>query len=144
MGFIPIAFGAAAVGSAVYGVDQEKAAARDETRARDTQRRIQKIKHNREKRKQAQNAIRARAAAEASAAATGTSNTSMVSGTTSSISSQVASNLSFLDQIQGLTEKQSIFQQKAANHSTNAGVASAASNLLFQGASASASASAKG
>lgn len=134
MGLELMALGTVAVGAQGYSVYQEREAAEDTKRARAAERRIQAIKMQRERRRQVQEAQKLQAQTEATAVATGTSKTSAVSQAQGSVQSQLASNLSFLDQMGQLTERQSIFAQKAASHETRAGAGQAVSGLAIKAA----------
>lgn len=150
---IMLTLGTIGAAATVKGVDEQKAAARDQKRAYEEQRkarqiqeRMQKAKADRERRKQIQEAIRARSLATAAAAARGAQGSSAAVQAQDSITSQLASNVSFLDSMQSLTEQQSIFMgnaydysAQAASHSTSASVASAVGSLAFQGAAFAAS-----
>lgn len=129
-----IAAGTAATATG-YSAYQQHEAASDQKRARAAERRIQAIKMQRERRRQVQEAQKIQAQTEATAVATGTKSTSAVAQAQGSVQSQLASNLSFLDQMEQLTEKQSIFMQKAASHQTRSGIGQAVAGLGAQATS---------
>ena len=113
----PVTATVAAVGAlGGYSAYQEHEAAKDEKRARAAQRRQQAIKTSRERRRQIQEAQRLQAETEATGVATGTRMTSAVAQAQGGVQSQLAANLSFLDQMGELAERQSIFAQKTASH----------------------------
>ena len=130
---------AAAVAGTAVSIDQQREAAKDQKRARRTQERLQQAKHRRQRRQQIREAQRARsesiAQAQALGMSVGSAKSSAVGQATGSIQSQLAGNLSFLDQAQELTQQTSIFEQRAADHMGRAGIASAVSGLALQGAS---------
>lgn len=126
-------------GATVYSVDQQKAAARDQKRANEAQTRMQNIKTMRERRRQSAEAQRVQAQMQAQNVTTGTGQTSAASQASGSVQSQLAGNLSFLDSMQQLTNRQSIFMQKAADHSSNAATGQAVAGLSGQVASFTAS-----
>jgi len=123
------------VGPQIYSIDQQKAAARDQKRSSQAQQRIQNIKAARERRKQVRQAQQAQAQLSNQAQATGTSSTSSATNAAGSVQTQLAGNLSFLDQVQTLTNRASIFNQKAANHTGRAATGQAVSNLALTAAS---------
>jgi len=108
-----------------YSVDQQKNAARDTKSARKAERRIQRAKQAREKRKQVREAQVSQAEITASGVASGTGGSSVTAGASGSVQSQLGENMSFLDSVQGLRDNQSIFMQKAADHTTSASISEA-------------------
>jgi len=129
-----IALGISAVSTAV-SIDQQRSAARSSKKARKAQERIQAIKTARERRQQVRQSIVARAQAEAQGQATGTSRSSSISQAKDSVQSQLAGNISFLDNVTALNKQTSIFQQQAADATSRAGVASAISGIALSGGS---------
>lgn len=123
------------VGIKAYEIREEREASKDQKRAREAERRMQAIKMQRERRRQVREAQRIQAQTEAAAVATGTSKTSAVAQAQGSIQSQLASNLSFLDQMEQLTNKQSIFMQRAADHQRRAGTAGSIFDLQMKAVS---------
>ena len=132
---ITITLGVIALTGTAVSVDQQKAAARDQKRSQKAQRRIQDIKSAKERRKQVRAAQAAQAEIAAGGVASGTTKTSGTKQGAGSVQSQLASNLSFLDQVESLNKESSIFSQKAAGHQTRAGTAQAVSGLALTGAS---------
>jgi|18_taG_2_1085343.scaffolds.fasta_scaffold00673_3 Flp pilus assembly protein TadB len=124
-----------AVASTAHSIDQQKAGARDQKRANQAQQRIQSIKAARERRKQVRDAQQAQAQMAAGAQASGTTQTSGYTGGSGSVQTQLGANLSFLDQVGGLTQQASMFNQRAATHSSSAATGQAVSGLAMQGAS---------
>jgi len=124
-----------AAATTAYSVDQQKAGARDQKRAMKAQARIQEVKAARERRKQVRAAQQAQAQMAAGAQASGTTQTSGYTGGSGSVQTQLGANLSFLDQVGGLTQQASIFNQRAATHSSKAATGQAISSLAMQGAS---------
>jgi hypothetical protein len=122
-------------GSVIEQREQTRAARRDANRARDAERRLQNVKASRERRKAVRAARMQRAQIESGAVASGTSNTSGFAGGAGGVQTQLASNLSFLNKSQELTNEQSIFKQRAANHEGRAKDMADLRNLAFQGAS---------
>lgn len=137
MGIAEVALGAAVLGTGA-SIKQQREMASDQKRARRTQQRLQQVRQARQRRQQIREAQQARSEALAQAVATGmvsgTGKTSAASHATGAIQSQLASNLSFLDQTQGLMQQQSIFQQRAADHAGRAETFSALSGLAMQAA----------
>lgn len=129
-----IAVGAAAGGTA-YSIDQQKAAERDQERASAIQRKIQDAKTQRERRKSVREARMSKANVEAGAQASGTSNTSSAVTGVGSIGTQLADNLSFLDQVTDQTNQISLFEEKASKSLRRAKDGEAVGSLAFQSAS---------
>lgn len=92
-----------------------KEAQKEQNKARAAERRLQNIRAARERRQAARQARMARAQIESGAVASGTTGTSSFAGGVGGVQTQLASNVSFLNQAQQLTNQQSIFEQKAAN-----------------------------
>jgi len=128
-------------GAAVESREQRRAAERDQKRARAAEKRIQDIRAARERRAAVREARMARAQAEQGAVASGAAGSGQASGI-GTIGTQLAVNLSFLDQVKALSDQSSIFQEKAARHYSRAQDASDFSSLAMQGASLFASAGA--
>lgn len=124
-----------AVFSTAYSVDQQREAAKDSKRAQRAQQRLQDIKAARERRSQVRQAIVAQSTLEARAQATGTSKSSSAQQGGDSVQSQLASNLSFLDQANQLNQQTSIFEQRAASASSRAATGQAVASLSLTGAS---------
>jgi len=114
------------VGDVVTGgaISQRKAA-KAQAKAQRTQQRIADIKAARERRSQVAEARRARAQIESQAGVSGIQGSSGAIGAQSSVQSQLASNLSFLDNVQSLSQQTSIFNQQAAKAQSNAATAGA-------------------
>ena len=127
--------GGVAAGSVAKQREETRAARRDANRARDAERRLQNVKASRERRKAVRAARIQRAQIESGAVASGTSNTSGFAGGAGGVQTQLASNLSFLNTAQQLTNEQSIFKQRAANHEGRAQDMSDLRGLMMQGAS---------
>lgn len=117
------------IGLDVYSAHQQREASKDEKRARKAERRMQAIRTARERRRQIQEAQRLQSETEVTAVATGTTQTSAVAQAQGGIQTQLATNLSFLDQMKGLTDRQSIFLQRAEHHRQRATTASAISSV---------------
>ena len=130
-----IVAGVTATAATGYSAYEQNQSSSDQRRARNAERRMQAIKMQRERRRQVREAQRMQAQTEATAVATGTTKTSAVAQAQGSVQSQLASNLSFLDQMKTLTDTQSIFAQKAADHERRAGVGQAVSSLAMSSAS---------
>jgi hypothetical protein len=111
---------------------QRNEAAKDQKRANDLQRRIQDIKTQREKRKAIREARQARGAIQAGAQASGTSSTSSAATGVGSVGTQLATNLSFLDEVGAKTNQISIFEQKAADRIRKAGEIEAVRDVGIQ------------
>jgi len=110
---------------ATGGAISQRKAAKAQAAAQRTQQRIADIKASRERRKQVAQARQARAQIESQAGAAGIAGSSGAIGAESSVQSQLGSNLSFLDQVQSLSQQTSIFNQQAAKAQSNAATAGA-------------------
>jgi len=126
---------ALAVGSTAGSIQQSRQAAKASKRASRAQQRIQDIKAARERRRQVQQAQQAQAQIASNAQVGGTTKSSSVVGARDSVQSQLAGNLSFLDQVGDLNRQTSIFNQKAADFRSNAAALQQLSSLSLQGAS---------
>lgn len=129
---------ATAGGVAVSGgaeIMAQRDAAKEQRKARKVEQRLQRAKAARERRAQIRQAQQAQAQIEAGAVATGTQQTSAAAGGVGSVQTQLASNLSFLNQSEQAAKQISIFQQEAADDLTRAEVYGAAKNLTMQSAS---------
>lgn len=129
---------ATAGGVAVSGgaeIMAQRDAAKERRKARKVEQRLQRAKAARERRAQIRQAQQAQAQIEAGAVATGTQQTSAAAGGVGSVQTQLASNLSFLNQSEQAAKQISIFQQEAADDLTRAEVYGAAKNLTMQSAS---------
>lgn len=135
MGLDPITTSVLTAGSVVEEREQTRAARRDARRARDAEVRLQNVRAARERRQMARQARIARAQVESGAVASGTTQTSGFAGGTGGIQTQLASNLSFINQSQQLAEQQSVFAQRAADHRGRAQDVAAVRSLAFQTAS---------
>lgn len=96
--------------------EERKAAERDTERARQEQRKIQSIKAARERRRAVREARIQRADIEAGAVASGTSSSSSAQLGAGAVGTQLAANLSFLDEVQQRTQNISMFQEAASAH----------------------------
>ena len=114
---------------------QRKEAAQEQKKANNLQRRIQDIKTQREKRKAIREARAVRSSIQTGAQASGTAGTSSASTGVGSVGTQLATNLSFLDEVGGLTNQISIFEQKAADKTRRAGEIEAVRGLGIEAAS---------
>lgn len=135
MGLDPITTTVLSVGSVVEEREQTRAARRDARRAQAAERRIQNVRAARERRQAIRQARTARAQIESGAVASGTSNTSGAISGAAGVTTQLASNLSFLNQQQSLANQQSLFAQNAADHESRAQEMAGYRNLAFQTAS---------
>jgi len=142
----PVTATAAAVG--VLGGAQYKAqrdASKEQKKARKVEQRLQRAKAARERRAQIRQAQQAQAQIETGAVATGTQQTSAAAGGVGSVQTQLASNLSFLNQSEQAAKQISIFQQAAADDRERAQAYGAATELglkamsIFGGATTGAS-----
>lgn len=121
------------VGGAVESREQRRAGERDQKRARAAEKRIQDIRAARERRAAVREARAARAAAEQGGVASGASGSGQISGV-GTIGTQLASNLSFMDQVKTLSDQSSLFQEAAASHYSRAQDWSDLQSLVNQGA----------
>ena len=122
---------AAAVALFTTGVSmqQQAQATRSQRKASAAQQRIADAQTAREKRGQVREARIRRAEVISQAEATGASGSSGEMGATSSIQSQLGSNLGHLNYVQGQAQYASRQLQQAANFQSNANTAQAVSNL---------------
>lgn len=127
---LTIAVATAAVGTAA-SVHQSAQARSEQRKAARVERRIQDVKAARERRRAIREARIARADVEAGAQATGAGTSSGAITGSGTIGTQLASNLSFLDQASELQTQSSIFRQKAANFSGRAQDFGAVSNIAL-------------
>lgn len=110
-------------------IRQGKAAADAQKKMGELQQRQADIATYRERIQAVRQARTQRAAIEQQAQAQGVAGSSSATGATSSIASQQAANLSFLDQTQALSRQTSIFAQKAATAQSEAATAKAIGNI---------------
>ncbi len=115
MGIETMIIGGALLGSAVEQREERRAGERDQKRARAAEKRIQDIRAARERRAAVREARAARAAAEQGGVASGASGSGQVLGV-GTVGTQLASNLSFMDQVKTLSDQSSLFQEAAAKH----------------------------
>lgn len=114
---------------------QRKEAEAEQRKAGAAQRKIQDIKTQRERRQAVREARAARAEILSGAVASGTTSTSSVEAGVAGLGTQLASNLSFLEQASELTNQISIFEQNAANKLRRAGEIDSIRNTGLQVAS---------
>ena len=114
------------------GIKQQKQAAEESRKANVASRRIQDIKAARERRKQVREAQRAQAEIVQGAQASGTSASSGAITGAGSVQSQLASNISFLDNVGDLTNQASIFSQNAADARSKGATRRAQLDLALQ------------
>lgn len=127
--------GGIGLGSAIESREERKSAERDQKRARAAEKRIQDIKAARERRAAVREAMKARADINTGVVASGVSGSSAAVAGLGTINTQLATNLSFLDQVKSLSDQSSLFQEAAAKHYGRAQDFSDLSNLSMQGAS---------
>ena len=111
MGLSLLAFAVGTAGSLIQG----QKAASNQKKASQKSQQIQDIKASRERRKQAQQARIARANIVSRGQAVGAGGSSGVTSGAGIIGSQAGSNVSFLNQVQDLSNQASIFSQRASN-----------------------------
>jgi hypothetical protein len=118
----PVLFFVAAV-SAVVAYEYQQRSASAQKKAIDAQNRMAAARNNREKRAQLRKARIQQAQIQAQTQAMGGSAMAPGSGTqgaTSSVSSNVAANMSFLDQMTSLSSESAKYRQKAVDANTSA------------------------
>ena len=129
--------------SDVTGLTREKekmeASRRASAKAAKQERRLQNIRAARERRQAVRQARIARAQIQSQAVAGGVQGSSSAAGGAAGVTQQLASNLSFLGQTQALTNKQSIFQQQAADFAGKAQDIRSTRSTVFQVAGTAAS-----
>lgn len=135
MGLEFLAIGNIVTGGAVHQREERKAGERDTARARRAEKKIADIRTARSRRRSIREARIARANIEASAQASGTTQTSSAASGVAGVGTQLAANLSFLDQTQALATESSMFQAKAAKHTSRAQDTAEFTNLVKQGTS---------
>lgn len=101
-------------------MQEQREATKDMRRASRARMRLMERKQARERLKQMREAQQVRAATVAQGAATGTTKSSTFAQATGSIQSQLASNLSFLNDTETFARAESIFSQRAVEHSARA------------------------
>lgn len=111
----------AAVGTAYMSYKQGKA----QEKAIRAQQRQADLKNARERRASVRQARMARASVESQAALTGLGGSSAASGSIGSINSRMGENLSFMDQMLGLSQQASAANEEAARWARMAGVTGA-------------------
>jgi len=119
----------------ITSIDEQKRSGRNQIRASKAQQRLQDIKATRERRAQFRQAQKAQAEIIAGGVASGTSKSSSVKQGVGSVQTQLASNISFLDETIGLNRETSIFNQKAADASSRAATADAIFDTSLKAAS---------
>jgi len=132
-----VALVAAVVGAAgsAKQAKETRGAARDQKKAEQTKQRIRDLQTARERRAQIAEARKARANVVVGAERAGTTGTSSFATGTGSISSKAGSNISFLDNVQGLSQQASIFNISAADKrgsAAKAGAISGVASSLFK------------
>jgi hypothetical protein len=108
-------FAAIALGSLFLSHQQSNKAERANKTERQLQQRMADVKASREKSKLLREARRTRATLAQNAVNTGVSGSSGATAGQSGVRSQLASGVSFLDQVQSLSQTSNIFAQKAAD-----------------------------
>jgi len=110
-----IALATIAVVSGGAAYEQNRQASKDSESAREVQQRIQDVKTARERRKAVRQARTARAEIEARAQASGTASTSSAVSGAGTVGTQLASNLSFLDEVKKETQTASMFEGRSSS-----------------------------
>jgi hypothetical protein len=108
-------FAAIALAGTFLSHQQGQKAARANKTQQELQQRISDVKASREKSKLLREARRTRATLAQNAVNTGVSGSSGATAGQSGVRSQLASGVSFLDQVQSLSQTSNIFAQKAAD-----------------------------
>jgi len=117
------------VATGVASAVQSRRAAKDQKRANARSKRIQDIKAARERRQMLARARVQQAGILAQGSASGTLGSSGVQSGASQVDTGTASGISFLNQVQDLTNQASLFQQRSATHRSNAGLYDSIGNV---------------
>lgn len=104
----------------VQAREDQKSAERREGRARAEERKIRDIKNARERRRAIREARVQRAEIEAGAQASGTTSTSGAAQGVGTVGTQLAANLSFLDEVGARATSASLFRESAARKRSQA------------------------
>jgi Flp pilus assembly protein TadB len=129
-----ISAGATAVGTGV-GIYKQRKAYKQQRKASRAQEKIQQIKMNRERRKQAAEAIRLRAVQTANAQQAGILDSSGLEGARGGLTSTVASNLGYLNTLNAYNTTISGARGQAAKYTSQANTASAVGEIGQRGLS---------
>jgi hypothetical protein len=133
---IEVALLAVAIGGTAFSVKQQREAAKEASSARKAQRRAEKVRKAAARKRTLAEARRRRADVIAQeAAAGGGVSTSVATGQVSSIQSQLAANLSFLNTIDTLSETAFLASGRAADAQSRAGIGQAVAGLATTGLS---------
>jgi len=106
--------------STAASYNQSRKAAKAQARSQRAQQRQAELANARERRAAIRNARIGRASVESQAALTGITGSSAAEGSVANITSETASNVSFLDQNQMLSEEASRANQQAADYASRA------------------------
>lgn len=120
MGLEILATTLAASATGVPQAIEGRRARKEEKKAKVVERQIADVKAARERRRQIREARIARAEVETAAVATGTGGSSSAVSGAGNVGTQLASNLSFLDTVEGLEAGASLFREKASNRRASA------------------------
>ncbi len=132
---LEIALVGLAAGGTVASVQQGRQARKESAKARKAEQRLQNVRAARERRAAVREARLQRAQIQSGAAQSGVATSSGAVQGAGAVGTQLASNLSFLDQSSALTNQISLFRQRSADASGRASTYSAVSGLAMQGAS---------
>lgn len=125
----------ALAGASVHSALEARQARKAEGRAREADQRIQLVKEARERRRVIREARIQRAEIEANAQASGTAATSSAISGAAGVSTQAASNLSFLDTVSQLQSASNMFRADAARDRGKAADAAAVGQVAGTAAS---------
>lgn len=128
---------ALAIAGTLLGHQKGKIAERANKKQNELQQRLADVRASKEKSKLLREARRAKASLANSAVFSGASGSSGATAGQSGLTSQAASGISFLDQVQSLSQTSNIFAQKAADARSNQGIANTLTGLAMKGASVS-------
>lgn len=120
---------------ATGGALSQRDAAKEQRKAARVQQRLQAAKASRERRAQIREAISAQAQVQAGAEVSGATRTSAAAGGVGSVTTQLASNLSFLNTQEQAAGSISRYNQRAADLFSQAQTSRAIRNTVVQGAS---------
>lgn len=134
-----ISLAATGAATGAYSAYEGHQGRKEEKRARKVEGRIRDVQTARERRRAIREARVQRADIEAGAQATGVAGASGAITGAGTVGTQLAANLSFLDQVSELQDRASMFRERAASRFGKAQTASAVSGLAFTGASFGAS-----
>ena len=126
---------AVSVGTGLASANEARKSRKASQRANEVQSRIQERRSQRERIQALREARIVNAQLDTQAAITGTQSSSAVQGASANIQQQLGTNLSFVEQIQGLQKQAQVYQQSAANAASRASTYNAIGNLALQGAS---------